>query len=118
MLSSLESYAIGMIDLVDSTRYYPEGGDPLGKEAKRRHNEISHDIFTKYGLETEPPRGDGFLFWGKDPIQTCLASIDVIKRIRTEVISSGNGDKNFTMATKIVITKGLIKTKEDEMPIN
>ena len=111
-MSSHESYAIGSIDLVDSTRYFPEGGDPLGKEAKRRHNEISSHILKKYYQETEPPKGDGFLFWGKDPIQTCLASIEVIKRIKTEVITKE--EKPFTMATKIVITKGLVEKNEDK----
>jgi len=113
-LNNHESYAIGIIDLVDSTGYYPEGGDSLGKEAKRRHNEISHHIFKKYNQETEPPKGDGFLFWGKDPIQSCLASIDVIKRIKTEVIHHSKEDKRYNMATKIVLTKGLIETREDE----
>ena len=113
-MANLESFAIGLIDLVDSTGYYPEGGDMLGKEAKRRHNEISNNIFKKHDQNTEPPKGDGFLFWGKDPIQTCLASIDVIKRIKTEVISSLEDDRRFTMATKIVITKGLIEKKEDK----
>ena len=112
-MSSHESYAIGAIDLVDSTRYFPEGGDPLGKEAKRRHNEISSHILKKYYQETEPPKGDGFLFWGKDPIQTCLASIEVIKRIKTEVIATKE-EKPFTMATKIVITKGLIEKNENK----
>ena len=68
---------------MDSTRYYHEVGEGLGKEAKRRHNEISHHIFKQFNQETESPKGDGFLFWGKDPIQTCLASIAVIKRIKT-----------------------------------
>jgi hypothetical protein len=113
-LNNHESYAIGVIDLVDSTGYYPEGGDPLGKEAKRRHNEIAHHIFTKFNQESEPPKGDGFLFWGKDPIQSCLAAIDVIKRIKTEVIHHSTEDKQYNMATKIVLTKGLIETKEDE----
>jgi hypothetical protein len=99
---------------VDSTGYFPEGGESLGKEAKRRHNEISSHILKKYNQETEPPKGDGFLFWGKDPIQSCLASIDVIKRIKTEVIHHSKEDKRYNMATKIVLTKGLIETKEDE----
>ncbi len=81
-MNNHESYAIGIVDLVDSTRYFPEGGESLGKEAKRRHNEIASHIFTNYNQETEPPKGDGFLFWGKDPIQSCLASIDVIKQIK------------------------------------
>ena len=109
-----ESYAIGIVDLVDSTRYFPEGGESLGKEAKRRHNEIASHIFTNYNQETEPPKGDGFLFWGKDPIQSCLASIDVIKQIKIEVIHHSKEDKQYNMATKIVLTKGLIETKEDE----
>jgi len=113
-LNNHESYAIGIIDLVDSTGYFPEGGESLGKEAKRRHNEISSHIFKKYNQETEPPKGDGFLFWGKDPVQSCLASIDVIKRIKTEVISHSKEDKHYNMATKITLTKGLIETKEDE----
>jgi hypothetical protein len=113
-LSSHESYAIGLIDLVDSTRYYREGGDPLGKEAKRRHNEISSHIFEQFHQEIEPPKGDGFLFWGKDPIQSCLAAIEVIKRIKTEVIQHSTENRRYNMATKIVMTKGLIKTKEDE----
>ena len=113
-MNNHESYAIGVIDLVDSTGYYPEGGDILGKEAKRRHNEIAHHILKKYNQETEPPKGDGFLFWGKDPIQSCLASIDVIKRIKTEVVYHSKEDKQYNMATKIVLTKGLIETKEDE----
>jgi hypothetical protein len=116
-LNDHESYAIGVIDLVDSTGYYPEGGDTLGKEAKRRHNEIAHNILTKYNQETEPPKGDGFLFWGKDPIQSCLASIEVIKRIKTEVIHHSKEDKQYNMATKIILTKGLIETKEDEKDI-
>jgi hypothetical protein len=103
-----------MIDLVDSTGYYPEGGEGLGKEAKRRHNEISHHIFKQFNQEAESPKGDGFLFWGKDPIQTCLASIAVIKRIKTEVIQNSTENKRYNMATKIVLTKGLIKSKEDE----
>jgi len=113
-LKNHESYAIGIVDLVDSTRYFPEGGESLGKEAKRRHNEIASHIFTNYNQETEPPKGDGFLFWGKDPIQSCLASIDVIKQIKTEVIHHSKEDKQYNMATKIVLTKGLIETMEDE----
>jgi len=113
-LKNHESYAIGIIDLVDSTKYFPEGGESLGKEAKRRHNEISSHIFTKHNQETEPPKGDGFLFWGKDPIKSCLASIDVIKQIKIEVIHHSKEDKQYNMATKIVLTKGLIETKEDE----
>jgi hypothetical protein len=113
-LNNHESYAIGIVDLVDSTGYFPEGSESLGKEAKRRHNEISSHILKKYNQETEPPKGDGFLFWGKDPIQSCLASIDVIKRIKTEVIHHSKEDKPYNMATKIVLTKGLIETKEDE----
>jgi hypothetical protein len=113
-LNNHESYAIGIVDLVDSTGYYPEGGDSLGKEAKRKHNEIAHQIFKKFNQETEPPKGDGFLFWGKDPIQSCLASIDVVKQIKTEVIHHSKEDKHYNMATKIVLTKGLIETKEDE----
>lgn len=112
-MSAHESYAIGIIDLVDSTRYYHEVGEGLGKEAKRRHNEISHHIFKQFNQETESPKGDGFLFWGRDPIQTCLASIAVIKRIKTEVIQNSSENNPYNMATKIVLTKGLIKTKED-----
>jgi len=48
------------------------------------------------------------------PIQTCLAAIDVIKRIKTEVIHHSTEDKRYTLATKIVLTKGLIETIEDE----
>ncbi len=113
-----ESYAIGIIDLVDSTKYFPVGGESLGKEAKRRHNEIASHIFKKYNQGTEPPKGDGFLFWGKDPIQSCLASIDVIKRIKTEVIYPSKEDKPYNMATKIVLTKGLIETREDEKDLS
>ena len=116
-MANHESYAIGLIDLVDSTGYYPEGSDRLGKEAKRRHNEISKHIFEKFNQETEPPKGDGFLFWGKDPIQTCLAAIEVIKRIKTEVIQDPAENKLYNMATKIVLTKGLIETKEDRKDI-
>jgi len=114
LLNNHESYAIGVIDLVDSTGYFPEGGESLGKEAKRRHNEIASHIFKKYSHETEPPKGDGFLFWGKDPIQSCLASIDVIKRIKTEVVHPSKEDKPYNMGTKIVLTKGLIETRDDE----
>ena len=117
MSSNHQSYTIGIIDLVDSTGYYPEGGEALGKEAKRRHNEIASNIFKKYNQEIEPPKGDGFLFWGKDPIQSCLASINIVKRIKTEVIHHLKEDKQYNMATKIVLTKGLIEAIEDEKDI-
>lgn len=116
-MNNHQSYVIGFIDLVDSTRYYSEGGEALGKEAKRRHNEIASNIFKKYNQETEPPKGDGCLFWGKDPIQSCLASIDIVKRIKTEVIHHSKENKQYNMATKIVLTKGLIETIDDEKDI-
>ena len=113
-MNDRHSYVLGMVDLVDSTGYFQEGGESLGKEAKRRHNQITSKIFKKYHLDTEPPKGEGYLFWGKDPVQTCLAAIDAIKRIKTEVIHHSTEDKIYNLATKIVLTKGLIETIEDE----